>query len=282
MRQQAMLGFSKTFQVCLALTIGLLVWGDQTFAQDSKDLRSPSVGKAGQISQLLLPGSALIAKPLQPDSPMVVRIIRSFPHASGFHYDILFHGLEPGDYDLADWLERKDGSPAADLPEVPVHILSLLPPGQIEPNELETGWLPSLGGYRTLMIAAITAWTLVLLGLIFLGYKKAEPTEQKQKQKSLADLLQDRLQAVQDGDANPTMYAELERMLFGFWRRKLELEQDPPATALGKIHQHEEAGPLMRQLEQWMHNPAADKNVSLSELLEPFRNLPADLAVLES
>lgn len=238
--------------------------------------RSPTVGKPGTIRELILPGGELVAKPLEQGSPMVVRIIKAFPHGDSFRYEIQFHGLEPGKFDLSDWLLRKDGSSTDDLPEIPVEIKSLLPPGQIEPNELETGWLPRLGGYRNVMMAAIVVWALVLLALIFLGHKKPEPEKQAEQARSLADLLQERLESAMANQMPKEQYAELERMLLAYWKKRLQLESHSTTEALRKIHEHDDSGPLMKQLEQWMHNPQADKNVDLAKLLAPFRNLPAD------
>ena len=243
---------------------------------------SPTVGKAGTISELILPGSELVAKPLMQDSPMVVRIVKSIPHGDSFRYEIRFHGLEPGKFNLADWLIRVDGTSTDDLPEIPVEIKSLLPPGQIEPNDLEAGWLPRLGGYRNVMIAAIVLWSLGLLALIFAGRKKADPVKQAQAERTLAELLEERLAAAVENKMPKEKFAELERMLFGFWRRRLGLESESATDALRKIQEHKDAGPLMMQLEQWIHNPKADRQIDLAKLLTPFRNLPADTAEFDS
>ncbi|MDG2015381.1 MAG: hypothetical protein P8J33_17880 [Pirellulaceae bacterium] len=246
-------------------------------AQESGELYSQSVGKAGYIKEIILPGSELIAKPLEQESEMVVRIIQAIPHGDSFRYEIQFHGLEPGSHDLGDWLERKDGS-GSNLPEIPIEILSLLPPGQVEPNALETGWLPRLGGYRNVLIGASVLWGLVFLFLLFGGRKKDEIPEETEPQESLADLLKTRLDAVQNDEMPKEQYAELERMLLAFWRRRLGLESADTAEALRTIHENPEAGPLMKQLEQWIHNPESDKHTNLSVLLEPLRSIPANEA----
>jgi len=269
----------KGVSVLLLVAFLLLSMTMVGIAQDST---SPTVGKAGTISELILPGSELLAKPIEQESPMVVRIIQSIPHGDSFRYQLRFHGLEPGKFDLADWLIRADGTSTDGLPEIPVEIKSLLPPGQIEPNSLETGWLPRLGGYRNVMIAAIVLWSLGLLALIFLGRKQSRPEQQQEARQSLAELLEERLQSAVDNQMPKEQYAELERMLFAFWRKQLGLESAPAVDALRKIHEHKDAGPLMKQLEQWMHNPQADKRVDLGKLLTPFRDLPADTPGFEA
>ncbi len=250
----------------------MLALADPAVAQNPR----PTVGAPGRIDQIILPGTELAAKPIVDQDPMVVRITGVFPHGDRFRYDLVFHGLEPGEYDLSEWLVRKDGSSKADLPAIPVEVRSLLPPGQVEPNALETGWLPRLGGYRNLMIAAIALWTLVLLGLIFLGRTQPQVADPQPQPASLADLLQARLQAAAENRMPKQQYAELERMLFAYWRQRLQLDATDPAEAWKKIREHPQAGPLMQQLELWMHSPHPDRQVDLAELLQPFRNLPAD------
>lgn len=268
----------------LLLVIAFLIFPSQANAQDapSKDKRNPTVGAAGNISDLILPGSELAAKPLTEGSPIVLRITKIIPHGDSFRYDLTFHGLEPGKFNLADWVERKDGSSADGLPEIEVDIQSLLPSGQIRPNALETGLLPRLGGYRNVAIAIATLWALGLLGLIFLGRKKAAKNTKLERKATLAELLKTRIEAALENRMESSQYAELERMLFGFWRKRLGLENETAEAALAEIKQHAEAGPLMIQLEQWMHNPSASKDVNLAELVAPFKDLPADTPGFQS
>ena len=256
--------------VCLIFSLCMT---ESTLAEEE---RSPTVGTAGFVEQIVLPGTELAGKPLEQGDPIVVRVLRSFPHGDSFRYDIRFHGMEPGKFDLAQWLRRKDGTLADDLPEISVEIMSLLPPGQIEPNELETGWIPSLGGYRNVAFAVGGLWVLVLLGLIFLGRKKKQVADTTAEPVSLADLLQSRIEKAMENQMEPGQYAELERMLFAFWQKRLGLLELPTLDAMVRIKADSDAGPLMRQLEQWMHSPTPRSDVDLPNLLKPFRDLPAD------
>ena len=244
--------------------------------------RSPTVGAAGSIEQIILPGTELTGKPIDEGDPIVVRVLNVFPHGDSFRYDIRFHGMEPGKFNLVDWMERKDDSSKSDLPNVEVTIRSLLPPGQIEPNKLETGWIPRMGGYRFLMIAAIVFWLLGLLALIFAKRKKPVVETVPEEEMTLADLLQQRIEAASENRMDKSQYAELERMLTSFWRRRLGLESEPTHVALAKIKSDEKAGPLMRQIETWMHSPEKSKNVDLATLLDPFKSLPADTPEFEA
>ena len=98
----------------------LLCWISVGLPAD--DNRDPTVGAAGFIEQIILPGSELAGKPIDDRSPIVARVVNVFPHGDSFRYDIQFHGLEPGKYNLSDWLVRKDGSGTEGLPEIAVEI----------------------------------------------------------------------------------------------------------------------------------------------------------------
>ena len=271
------LGLAWIFAFCVSLLMGST--SNLVHAQEE---RSPTVGAAGHIEQIVLPGTELVGKPLNQGDPIVVRVLKSFPHGDSFRYDLRFHGMEPGKYDLAKWLRRKDGTGTDDLPKISVEVTSLLPPGQIEPNELETGWIPALGGYRNVAIAIATLWGLGLLGLVFLGRKKKQALIQSKKKITLADLLQSRIEKALGNQMKPEQYAELERMLFAFWQKRLGLADLPAHEAMAKIKNDKDAGPLMRQIEQWMHSPKPETNVDLPALLKPFRDLPADTPGFEA
>ena len=268
---------------CLAffvLTTGISISGFEPGAAQeigsNSDRRNPTVGASGRISQIVLPGSELEGIPIDPDSPLVVRVLKSFPHGDSFRYDIQFLGMEPGEYDLADWLQRKDGSDRGELPVISVQVESLLPPGQIEPNPLAEGLLPRLGGYSFVAIVAVLFWFAILFCLIFLGRRKPPLVEAEQSPTTFAQLLRPRLEAAVRNEIRPEQYAELERMLFAFWRKRLDLESQPADSAMMEIKNDQTAGPLMRQLESWMHDPKSGRDVELANLLKPYENIPVE------
>ncbi len=259
------------------MVITVLAWlVSASFAQEgSTSAASTTVGAPMTLRDVVLPGGELVAKPIEGDPAMIVQVIDAIRHGDSWRYTFRFSGLEPGSYDLSEWLVRKDGSPPGDLPIVPVTIETLLPAGQVTPNELPVGWLPRLGGYKVVMSAAAILWSLMLLVLIFGGRRKKQKAEvESVPQRSLADLLKERLEAGLENNVSPQQYAELERMLFSWWRKRLGYESIPADEALKQIRSNEHAGPLMLQLEQWMHRPAGSRQeVDLAKLLEPYRHL---------
>src|SRR5678815_98809 len=86
-----------------------------------------------------------------PELEVVAERVATWPHGDAFRYDLEFWGLEPGDYDLRNFLRRKNGAPdaASTLPAIPVTVKSILPPGMVTPHSPGMGGVPALGGYRT-------------------------------------------------------------------------------------------------------------------------------------
>src|SRR5262249_46015932 len=133
----------------------------------------PTVGFAGRLRDVVLPGSELEPKPLvDRKTPVVLRVLRAEPVLDGFRYDLEYIGLEPGSFDLRDYLRRKDGSPTNTLPEVRVTVASVLPPGQVLLNPLEGRATPRPGGYRLALAIGGVAWALGLLAILFVGRRR--------------------------------------------------------------------------------------------------------------
>lgn len=262
-----------------ALTFALLVTTN-LFATPliKNEERKSTVGMPARIEQLVLPGPELEVKPLEDrQSPIVLRILASYPHGTAHRYDLEYYGLEAGTFDLKDYLHRKDGTVAADLPPIPVTIVPVLPPGQVKPNQLQIHDPPQVGGYRILMAAAIVVWVLGLGAILFLGRRKRTgPNADVGKPLTLADRLRPLVLRAVDGRLSQTELADLERTLLAYWRRRLGLDDHKPGKANQMLRSHDEAGPLIRQLEEWLHRPGTSSHVDVAGLLRPYQSLPAD------
>jgi hypothetical protein len=270
-----MLGRSISHIGILSLAIAISL---MTSAVCAEDQRETTVGMSAPIDQLVLPGSELEVRPLEnPEDPMIVRIVETFPHGDSFRYDIVYYGLEPGKYDLRTLLKRKDGSSTEDLPSIMVEVFPILPPGQVEPNQLPTVSTSVLGGYQKLLIFGGIVW---VIGLVLIGYlifkKDAKKDTDSSRPKTLADRLRPIVLAAIEGKLDQQQQAELERMLLAYWRKRLSLEDLSAAEAMISLKNHEEAGALLRQLEEWLHSPRKQENINLAELLSPYQDLPAD------
>ncbi len=239
--------------------------------------RETTVGVPARIEELVLPGSELEAAPAQAESPIVLRILATSPHGTAFRYDIEFYGLDPGEYDLSQWLRRIDGSQRGEFPAIPVSIRSVLPAGQVLPHAPERADVPAFGGYRSLVIGGGVAWTLGLAAILFAGRMRRRDGEaERARPRTLAERLRPLVERARRGELSRTERAELELSLVAWWRRRLELDQRRPEEALAQLHAHPESGPLLRSLEEWLHRPDPASQVDVSALLEPYRDLPAD------
>ena len=55
-----------------------------------------------------------------------------------------------------------------------------------------------------------------------------------------------------------------------------------PEQAFSLLREHDQAGPLIRQLEAWLHQRSPDRAVDVTAMLEPYQNLPAEAGVAAS
>jgi hypothetical protein len=237
-----------------------------------------TVGIPGRIAGVVLEGGELEAVPASLGSKVVLRIGHVQRHGTAHRYDLEFTGFEAGEYDLAQWLRRKDQT-AAELPPIPVVVERVLPPRQVEPSALPAVAVEGLGGYRTLLWAAGGAWLAGLAALLFVRRRRGGAAAAPPKPLTLADRLRPVVGDAVAGRLPKERLAELERLLLAYWRRRLGLEARPAAEAILRLREHEEAGTLLRELERWLHAPPATRApVDVGALLRPYENLPADAA----
>lgn len=239
--------------------------------------RESSVGLPVKVEQLVLPGTELEAKPISDrDAKLVLRVVSTYPHGTAFRYDLEYYGLEPGQYDLRDYLKRKDASVTDDLPPIPVKIVSVLPAGQILPGELQPVSPPWVGGYLLVLLFGAVVWIVGLIALIFLGRKKRKTAVRvAEHQLTLAERLQPLVESAVAGRLTLDQQAALERLLLGYWSERLGLADVDPAEAMQRLRSHPEAGQLLRQVETWLHQPGGAREVNLAQMLAPYRGAAA-------
>ena len=268
------------FAVAVLLLAALSVRATETPAADqAKPLSKSSVGLPQRINQLVLPGTELEARPSEDhEEPLVLRVVATYKHGSAFRYDLEFYCLEPGKFDLRQALRRKDGTSADDLPPLPVEIASLLPAGQILPAALVVKPAPRLGGYRLLLAVLGVIWALGLAAILLVGrQRKRALAAAAATGPTLADQLRPLVAAAMAGQLSSDGQAQLERLLLGYWSRRLRLTDVEPADAIAAIRRDDQAGELLRQVEAWLHRPGGVGGVDVSAMLAPYRDLPAEI-----
>ena len=115
-----------------------------------------------------------------------------------------------------------------------------------------------------------------LIALVFYGRHKHAVSHIAARPVTLADHLRPLIEGARAGRLSPARLAELERTLIAYWARRLHLEGRKPAEALEAMRGHPEAGPLLGQLETWLHRPGPSGEVDVAALLEPYRTIPAE------
>lgn len=261
---------------CLFLTIGVLYGNQKVASQETatQQISTTTVGMPANIVDLILPGPVLETRPIDRDAAMVVRVKQAIPYGTDAHrYQVEYYCLEAGEYNLADYLQQLDGSPAQ-VPEVKVSVVARLGEGQVLPSELALKSTPRVGGYMMWLIIAGIVWVLGLFAILFVGRKQEKMAKLANRQPSLADRLRPLVERAMQGELSGSQQAELERMLLTYWRGKLGLNDSDASQAIMQLRQHQTAGQLLRQLESWLHMPADRREeVNLTELLEPYRDV---------
>lgn len=248
-------------------------------AIQAEDEKSSPIGMSAKLSGVVLPGSELEVKPSGEKTPVVLRILEVYPHGTDFRYDFEYYGLKSGEFNLVDFLQRKDRSEMENLPEVKVTINSTLSPEQVEPNPLKAKAPPRIGGYWLMVGLGGILWLVGLMMILF--WKRNKPTDENQdeslKPVSLADRLKPMIEKAIAGESSQSDLANLEMNLVTLWRKRLNMENLDAGEAIIQLRKHDDAGPLLLQLEAWLHRPQNGKPVDVSEILKPYQDLPAEL-----
>ena len=255
----------------------------QPDADAGEAVADTTVGMRVELKEFVIPGSAVQAKPVADPgrADALVRIKHEYTHGTGFRYDIEIMPFIEGELDLRDYLERKDGSSMDDVPAMPIQVEATLAADELLPSELEVPQPDSVGGYKRLLIAAAILWGLGLLAILLLGHGRRDDDQDESGDKvvTLADRLRPLVEDARKSELSNERRAELERVLMAHWRKRRGLESAPAAEAVMQLRRDDEAGPLFRQLEDWLHRPAGaagDSEVDVDKLLAPYENVSAD------
>ena len=251
---------------------------------NSTNASSRNVGIEGSVA-IILPRADYQPLPLDDRTELILRIDKITALASNAHrYDFFYMGLEPGAYKLADYLIRPDGSRPDELGELRLHVRSLLPndhDGRL--NAYVPRLFPFIGGYRAFLVLLACLWVGSLALYLFITRKKlaVESVAVVQPPPSFAERLRPLVEEAAAGKLNVEGQANLERLLMGYWREKLDLQQVRMVEALTHLKADNEAGELLRALERWLHRPGVVSAREIGSLLQPYRNLPAPAPAME-
>lgn len=235
-----------------------------------------TVGMEGRFDTMVA-GPVLEPKPVTERTRVIVRIADTRPHGTLNRYDLRYVGLEPGQYDLRDYLIRPDGSSATNLDPMPVRIIGMLSKdhqGQLQEQSIRG--LALFGGYRGIVIGLGVIWALCFIPLFLLRSKtrRVVKTQRAPAPPSIVERLRPLVEDAVTGRITADGQARLELLLLSYWRTRLNLAGQDYESVLAALHAHPEAGKLFRHLEEWLHRPPGLAKVDVGTLLRPYRELP--------
>ncbi len=233
------------------------------------------VGVPHWSREVVIEGSRLVARPANLDTQVIIRIESVSPHGKALRYDLEYYGLEPGHFNLLDFLQREDGSPVEGVAPITIHVQSHLAPGPVKPAPLDMGPSPDLGGYRLLMGCLGALWIAVSLAWLLHHRKKAAVATAltDTPPATIAERLAPLIQRGLKGELPTQDQARLELTLIAIWRQKLGLHELNAAEVLLALKAHEQAGPLLLELERWLHSPESSPRTDIEALLAPYEEL---------
>ena len=273
-------GFPSAFGLCLLLLLSCLALTHLSAATSP----TPAIGIEGRLS-VALPKADYRPKPLDDRTELILRLESVSTLTNKQHrYDFFYMGLEPGTYNLADYLIRPDGSRPDELKDIQIEVRSMLPEnhdGQL--NAYVSRPFPWIGGYRVLLAVIALLWVggIVAFAYAFRKKRVIETPPIVMPQPSFAERLCPLVEAAAAGRLSADGKAQLERLLMGYWREKLSLPDLRMAEALARLKAHAQAGDLLRALERWLHRHGGVPVSEVAAVLEPYRTVPECAASVE-
>ncbi len=262
----------RHWSLLLALCIPLHA---ATNGSNGTNSASRNIGIEGQAT-IVLPRGDYQVRPLDDRTELILRI-DSVTATNGQHrYRFFYMGLEPGSYQLADFLIRPDGTRPDELAATRLNVRALLPDdhdGQL--NAYITRPFPFVGGYRVFLGALAVLWVAGFVAYRFATRKKVVVTAPVAAvpEPTFAERLRPLVEAAAAGPLSTADKAALERLLMAYWRDRLNLPALRMTEALAQLKSHVEAGELLRALERWLHHPGGVTPEEVNALLLPYGGL---------
>lgn len=251
----------------------LLIAGSLANAQETPTPHSIGVEEGQKV---VLERGDYLVRPLDDRTPVILRLGSVEPTEGGFAYRLHVIGFEPGEHRLADYLMHPDGSPATELGDRTFTVKTILPPehdGSLTPHLAAP--MPWFGGYRYLLGGLAILWVLGWFGIHRIGRKRNTTAESvpEAPPPGFAERLRPYLERASGGALDPDGKAELERLLFSYWRDRLSPPGERMAIEFAALRVHPEAAPALEALERWLHRPGGADASEIESLLDFYRNV---------
>ena len=229
-----------------------------------------SVGVGIVIEDVEISGSKVIPVPRTDyKTPIVLRIVSAEQTENGYLYSIHAEGLDPGNYDLTEFIKRADNT-TLETEAIPLEVYSVLDTPLTEPRKLTPTKPKNIGGYKKLLIMSGVLWVIGLVAIIYYKKTKITPVEIKTPPPTLTEKISALLKQGQDNIDTDTQ-AQLERLMIGHWIEKFpELEGKPIQESLTTLRNNEESGDMIRSVEKWLHSGEKVSQEEIERTLAPY------------
>lgn len=248
------------------------------FAGATPDATPGDIGLERTPARITLSRGDYAVVPQDDAAPVLLLVESVTPEKSGgFTYAFRSLGFEAGEYRLADYLVHPDGTPAVELGDRSLKVSGLLLPdhnGAL--NAFSPTPTPGFGGYRTALFAVIALWVVALPALVFIGRKRkvVAAVAPVVPVPSRAERMRPFVLAAAEGRLDASGRAELERLMTGHWRETLGLPDERMGDIFAAMRRHSDAGPLLKALERWLHDPRGATPGEIDTLLAPYAGKP--------
>jgi hypothetical protein len=228
--------------------------------------------------EVILPDAGLTAKTPDRRAPVLLRIAYTRPHGTLTFYDLRYIGREPGRFDLHNYLVTTNGALATNLPALTVAVSGVLPTphnGWLEEQALRS---PSFfGGYRIVLVTVIALWVVAFFVILKMG-RKAEiiAPVMTTRAPTFSERIRPLVERAATGTLSGDDKAALERLLINYWQQRLALRDMDGEELITRLRKHDEAGALLRALEDWLHRPPGRASVAIESVLAPYRESPME------
>lgn len=214
-----------------------------------------------------IPGDRLQALPADERSPAVLRVEPVGETAEGYVYEIDFVGLEPGEYDVTQYLRTITGSPPAAEP-VRVAVERKLPAdfrGEILTQTRRVGFPPAW--YTPTAVVVCIVWVACLPLMLLVGRKdNAVSCEAVPVVPSIRERLSSLLDEIGD-DEGKEAWQQLEATLIHYLADARHVSAAKAFDRLLALKKDEVAGPAIREFELCLHAPGGRGRESLDRAL---------------
>jgi hypothetical protein len=230
-------------------------------------------------TDLVLSKGNLQAKRVDPQSPVILRVIAIRPLTDGrFIYRVAFTPLEPGSFNLSDYLVFPDDTPLGSTNPNPVTIAARVTnPDQTTLLGMPFPQTPPATRYAAWIVLLALLW--LAAGLRLFSHKKPTPQPAPTPPPpppTLAELLRPLVQLAASGDLDIPGKARLERIFLHYWSHQLDLQKLTPIEKIRAIRKHPEAGLLFRTMDAWIHRPEpVIPEEEIAAVLAPYAEIDA-------